>query len=69
VSDPRLRVEALGLSFATPIGLRRRMDKDAEAFEAFGALGFGFVEVGTLTARPQPGNPRPRVFRWLQTAR
>jgi dihydroorotate dehydrogenase len=63
VSDPRLRVEALGLRFATPIGLAAGMDKDAEAFEAFGALGFGFVEVGTITAQPQPGNPRPRLFR------
>jgi dihydroorotate dehydrogenase len=63
LSDPRLRVEAFGVTFATPIGLAAGMDKDAEAFEAFGALGFGFVEVGTLTAQPQPGNPRPRLFR------
>jgi dihydroorotate dehydrogenase len=63
LSDPRLQVEALGVTFATPIGLAAGMDKDAEAFEAFGALGFGFVEVGTLTAQPQPGNPRPRLFR------
>ncbi len=66
VHDPVLRVHALGLDFPTPIGLAAGLDKDAEAFEAFGALGFGFVEVGTLTAEAQPGNPRPRLFRLLR---
>ena len=61
--DPVLRVEALGLSFANPIGLAAGFDKDARAFPALAALGFGFVEVGTLTAEAQPGNPRPRLFR------
>jgi dihydroorotate dehydrogenase len=61
--DPALRVEAMGLTFDNPVGLAAGLDKDAEAFLAFGALGFGLVEVGTLTGRPQPGNPRPRLFR------
>ena len=58
-----LRMRAFGVDFPTPIGLAAGFDKDAVGFEALGALGFGFVEVGTLTARPQPGNPRPRLFR------
>ena len=64
--DPALRVEALGLSFATPIGLAAGFDKDARVFGPLSALGFGFVEVGTLTARAQPGNPKPRLFRLPQ---
>jgi dihydroorotate dehydrogenase len=64
--DPLLRVDALGLTFSNPIGLAAGMDKDAEAYEAFGALGFGFVEVGTLTAHAQPGNPAPRLFRLVR---
>ncbi len=63
VDDPRLRVEALGLSFGNPIGLGAGLDKDGEAAGAWGALGFGFVEIGTVTPRPQEGNPRPRLFR------
>jgi dihydroorotate dehydrogenase len=61
--DPVLRVRAFGRELASPIGLAAGLDKDAEAFEAFGALGFGCVEVGTVTAQAQPGNPRPRLFR------
>jgi dihydroorotate dehydrogenase len=61
--DPILRTQALGLTFANPIGLAAGFDKDARAFPALAALGFGFVEVGTLTAQAQPGNPRPRLFR------
>jgi dihydroorotate dehydrogenase len=61
--DPALRVEALGLSFPSPLGVAAGMDKDASWFEALGLLGFGFVEVGTVTARPQTGHPTPRVFR------
>lgn len=61
--DPRLGLRALGRHLASPIGLAAGLDKDAEVFEAFGALGFGFVEVGTVTSLPQPGNPRPRLFR------
>jgi dihydroorotate dehydrogenase len=63
VVDPRLRVHALGLDLSSPVGLAAGLDKDAEVFEAFGAFGFGFVEIGTVTALPQPGNPRPRLFR------
>ncbi|HEX6987841.1 MAG TPA: dihydroorotate dehydrogenase (quinone), partial [Bacillota bacterium] len=60
---PALQVEAFGLRFANPIGLAAGFDKDARAPRALAALGFGFIEVGTLTPRPQPGNPRPRLFR------
>jgi len=63
VQDPRLRLRALGLDLSSPVGLAAGLDKDAEVFDAFGALGFGFVEVGTVTALAQPGNPRPRLFR------
>ena len=61
--DPVLRVRALGLEFPGPLGLAAGFDKDARATGGLGALGFGFVEVGTVTARAQPGNPRPRMFR------
>ena len=60
---PSLTVRVLGLEFPTPIGLAAGFDKDALGFEALGALGFGFVEVGTLTSRAQPGRPKPRLFR------
>jgi dihydroorotate dehydrogenase len=63
LSDPKLAVPALGLRFPHPIGLAAGFDKNATAYEALAALGFGFVEVGTVTAQPQPGNPRPRLFR------
>ncbi len=61
--DPVLRVRALGLEFPGPLGLAAGFDKDARGTRGLGALGFGFVEVGTVTARAQPGNPRPRMFR------
>lgn len=61
--DPILRTDALGLSFPTPVGLAAGFDKDAVATSALLALGFGFVEAGTITADAQPGNPRPRMFR------
>jgi dihydroorotate dehydrogenase len=61
--DPVLRVQALGFDLSTPVGLAAGLDKNAEAYEALGALGFGFVEVGTLTPKAQPGSPRPRLFR------
>jgi dihydroorotate dehydrogenase len=61
--DPVLRVRALGLSFPGPVGLAAGFDKDARGTRGLAALGFGFVEVGTVTARPQPGNDRPRMFR------
>jgi dihydroorotate dehydrogenase len=61
--DPRLAVSALGLRFSNPIGLAAGFDKNAEAGPALLRLGFGFVETGTVTPRPQAGNPRPRIFR------
>src|SRR5215469_7419854 len=61
--DPVLRVRALGLSFPGPVGLAAGFDKDARGTRGLAALGFGFVEVGTVTAQAQPGNPRPRMFR------
>ena len=62
-ADPVLRTEALGLTFPSPVGLAAGFDKDAQGLRALGALGFGFIEAGTVTPRPQPGNPRPRLFR------
>jgi dihydroorotate dehydrogenase len=61
--DPALAVEVLGRRFANPIGLAAGFDKNAVAVSALMRLGFGFVEAGTVTPRPQPGNPRPRLFR------
>lgn len=60
---PELRTKLWGIDFANPIGLAAGMDKDATAVRAWHAMGFGFVELGTVTPRPQPGNPRPRMFR------
>jgi dihydroorotate dehydrogenase len=57
-------VELMGLRFANRVGLAAGFDKNAEAVDGLGRLGFGFVEVGTVTPRPQPGNPQPRVFRY-----
>ncbi len=62
-SNPKLAVHALGLRFPHPIGLAAGFDKNATAYEALAALGFGFVEVGTVTGQAQPGNPKPRLFR------
>ena len=56
-------VQALGLTFPNAVGLAAGLDKDADHLDALGALGFGFIEVGTVTPRPQSGNPRPRLFR------
>jgi dihydroorotate dehydrogenase len=61
--DPRLAVEVLGLRFPNPVGLAAGFDKDAEVPDAMLRFGFGFVECGTLTPRPQAGNPKPRLFR------
>jgi len=60
---PSLAVDALGLRFASPFGVAAGFDKDARGIAGLGALGFGHVEVGTITARAQPGNERPRLFR------
>ncbi len=56
-------VEVMGLRFPNRVGLAAGLDKNGDYFNALGALGFGFVEIGTVTPRPQPGNPRPRLFR------
>src|SRR5579862_4458223 len=64
--DPRLAVSALGLRFPNPIGLAAGFDKNARAPDAMLKLGFGFVECGTITPRPQTGNPRPRLFRLVE---
>ena len=64
VTDPRLAQDFWGLHFPNPVGLAAGYDKDARAAATLPALGFGFIEIGTVTPRPQPGNPRPRVFRY-----
>ncbi len=61
--NPALEREVLGIRFRNPVGLAAGFDKDARLYDPMGALGFGFVEVGTVTPKPQPGNPRPRCFR------
>jgi len=61
--DPRLGVTAFGLKFPNPVGLAAGFDKNAEVPDAALRLGFGFAEVGTITPIPQPGNPKPRLFR------
>lgn len=66
VDAPQQPRTVMGLRFPNVLGLAAGMDKSASAVEAWGALGFGFVEVGTLTPRPQPGNPKPRLFRLPQ---
>ncbi len=63
VDDPALRSTVLGVDFAAPLGLAAGFDKDARGVDAWGTLGFGCVEVGTVTAHAQPGNPKPRMFR------
>ncbi len=63
IDNPRLAVTLAGLNFPNPLGLAAGFDKNAEAPDAMLDLGFGFVEVGAVTPRAQPGNPRPRVFR------
>lgn len=65
-ADPILETRVLGLSFKTPIGIAAGYDKDAQVPSALFDVGFGFVEVGTLTPKPQPGNPKPRIFRLKQ---
>jgi dihydroorotate dehydrogenase len=61
--DPRLHIDLLGHSFEHPVGLAAGLDKQGTAVLAWEALGFSFAEIGTITPRPQPGNPRPRLFR------
>lgn len=66
VRDTRLERVVAGLTFLNPVGLAAGFDKDARLFEELGAMGFGFVEIGTVTPRPQPGNEKPRLFRLLK---
>lgn len=56
-------VTVMGLQFPNPVGMAAGMDKNGDYIDALGSLGFGFIEVGTVTPRPQPGNPKPRIFR------
>ncbi|HEX8280741.1 MAG TPA: dihydroorotate dehydrogenase (quinone), partial [Chthoniobacterales bacterium] len=61
---PRHQTRVFGLEFRNPIGLAAGFDKNGVALPAWEALGFGFVEIGTVTAKAQPGNPKPRIFRY-----
>ena len=58
-----LPVTVMGLEFPNPVGMAAGMDKNGDYIDALGGLGFGFIEIGTVTPRPQPGNPKPRIFR------
>ncbi len=60
---PKAPVEVMGLRFDNPVGLAAGLDKNGSCIDGLGALGFGFIEIGTITPRPQPGNPKPRLFR------
>lgn len=63
VEDPRLEREVFGLKFKNPVGLAAGFDKNAEYIEDMAKFGFGFIEIGTVTPKPQPGNDKPRMFR------
>jgi len=67
-TDSRLATNVAGLGFANPVGLAAGVDKDGRAIDGFLGLGFGSVEIGTLTPVPQPGNPHPRLFRLVEDA-
>ncbi|MCI4078497.1 quinone-dependent dihydroorotate dehydrogenase, partial [Klebsiella pneumoniae] len=56
-------VKLMGMDLPNPVGLAAGLDKNGEYIDALGALGFGFIEIGTVTPKPQPGNPQPRLFR------
>ncbi len=66
VTDKRLEVQLFGLTFPNPVGLGAGFDKDAKLFDELGYFGFGFIEIGTLTPKAQPGNDKPRMFRLPQ---
>lgn len=66
IVDPRLEVKLWGKTFSNPIGMAAGFDKNAKAYTALLKLNFGFVEVGTITPKAQPGNPRPRMFRLVE---
>ncbi len=59
-------VECMGLTFPNPVGLAAGLDKEGNTIDALGRLGFGFIEIGTITPKPQPGNPKPRLFRLIE---
>ena len=61
---PKLKKQLFGLTFENPVGLAAGLDKDAKVFNELRALGFGFIEIGTLTPKPQDGNEKPRLFRF-----
>lgn len=61
--QPKSPVTVMGLEFPNPVGMAAGLDKNAEYIDGLAALGFGFIEVGTVTPKPQPGNPKPRLFR------
>src|SRR5687768_17204805 len=63
LENPRLEKELFGITFRNPVGLAAGIDKDAKLIDALACLGFGFIEIGTLTPKPQPGNEKPRLFR------
>ena len=65
-SLPFKPVNCMGLTFKNPLGLAAGLDKNGECIDAFGAMGFGFIEIGTVTPRPQPGNDKPRMFRVVE---
>ncbi len=65
VSDPKLKRNLFGLTFQNPVGLAAGLDKNAEAFDFLGSMGFGFIEIGTVTPKAQAGNPLPRLFRFV----
>jgi len=66
LEDKSLEREVFGLKFKNPVGLAAGLDKNAEVFDEFSDLGFGFVEIGTVTPKPQPGNPKKRMFRLIE---
>lgn len=66
LKDARLEKEVFGIKFKNPVGLAAGFDKDAKLYNEFSDFGFGFVEIGTITPKPQPGNPKKRLFRLLQ---
>ncbi len=66
IEHPALEREFCGLKFSNPVGLAAGFDKDAKLYRAFSTLGFSFIEIGTVTPKGQPGNPKPRLFRIIQ---
>ncbi len=66
VEDPRLEREVFGLKFKNPVGLAAGFDKDARLYRELSSFGFGFIEIGTLTPKPQPGNEKKRLFRLIE---